>query len=148
MKTMRPFGRFVRPRAESYRRPRFEGLSPASECCASGHGQRTISAGAYVSLHDGQVLQAHARERSATTLRRSQRVLARARAIRSRAFITAWHVDLPRAKSLPSEVHPIRASPRATRFGKLPAADRFRARWLRSTVTDVDQRTRSRPALS
>src|SRR6266566_7352736 len=99
MKTMRPFGRFVRPRAERCRRPRFEGLSPASECCAFGRGQRTLSARAYVSLHYGRVLQAHARERSATTLRRCLRVLARARAIRSRAFITARHVDLPRAKS-------------------------------------------------
>src|SRR6267154_4505474 len=99
MKTMRPFGRFVRPRAERRRRPRFEGLSPASECCAFGHGQRTICLGAYVSLHDGQVLQAHSRERSETTLRRCQRVVARTRAIRSRASITARHVDLPRAKS-------------------------------------------------
>src|SRR6266853_1698911 len=84
MKTMRPFGRFVRPRAERCQRPRFEGLSPASECCAFGQGQRTISARAYVTLHYGPVLQAHARERSATTLRRCLRVLARARAIRSR----------------------------------------------------------------
>src|SRR4029077_17153619 len=83
MKTMRPFGRFARPRAE--RCPR----------TATGN-ERSLRA--YVSLHDGLVLQAHERERSATTLRRCLRVLARARAIRSRAFITARYVDLPRGK--------------------------------------------------
>jgi len=94
MKTMTPFGRFVRPRAERYRRPRLEG------------GQRTISARACVGLHDGQVLQAHERERSATTLCRCLRVLARAYPIRSRALITARYVDLPTAQSCLRKSHP------------------------------------------
>src|SRR5436853_3311322 len=96
MKTMRPFGRFLRPRAERSLRPGFHGLSPASDCCTFGHGQRTISARAYVSPHDGQVLQAHERERSATTPRRCLGVSAGARAIGWPAFITARYVDLPR----------------------------------------------------
>jgi len=120
---MRPFGRFVRPRAERCRRPRFEGLAPASECCASGHGQRMISAGAYVSLHDGQVLQAHARERSATTPSVPTRPGARS----CDTFESLYHGAACRSaegEELPSEVDPIRASPRATRFGNLAAADR------------------------
>jgi len=129
MKTMRPFGRFVRPRAERCLRPGFHGLSPASDCCAFGHGQRTISARAYVSLHDGQVLQAHGRERSARTPRRCLRVSACARAIGWRAFITARYVDLPKAKSCLRDSQLIRASRSATRRGSLPPSDRSRARW-------------------
>ena len=106
------------------RRSRFEGLSPASECCAFGHGQRTILCCC--------VCKPARRSGSARTCTGTFRddtpsVPTRPGARSCDTFESLHHRAACRSaegEELPSEVHPIRASPRATRLGNLPAADR------------------------
>jgi len=76
------------------------------ECCASEHGQREISARWYVSSHNGPVLQAHRRERSATTVEpRSSAVGRRYRCPRWRSGCSM------NAKSVTAPAGPYRSLP-------------------------------------